>query len=229
MALRPEGNYTGALKEAKLGEADTGTPVMALRFDVEGRPAYVNLYMTDRTMGRDQSGDPRISQRGLDLLGWNGDDPPTFGKDTSAVPLYMKHGQKDDGSPREEWNISKGGGLAEIKPLPKDKLQRLQADWRAMGGTMKPSVQKPRETAPAAPPPAAPAAAGPPAEAPPPDANFDASTKEEAWAIWVREDKASATNATNWHAKVREVGRGKSEKQFTAADWREVAHGAIPF
>lgn len=228
--LMQEGNYRGKLESAQFCEASTGTLQMALTFQLaqNGPRRTVFLAFTENTMGRDQDGKPRMSQRVLNDLGYNGDDPPTFANPTDNVELYMKH-DTYQGTTSEKWSVS-GGGM-NITEASKDRVQKFQAQWRATGGGTKPPATSSKTSKPPASPPPAQSGGPPPAE----DgggadyAKFDASTKEEAWAIWCREGKASATDAVSWHKAVREVANGRAEGKLTADDWKAVAHKAMPF
>lgn len=230
--LMPEGNYQGTLiaEECQFAEASTGTLQIVLPFRVatESGPVKRTIFLslTDRTMGRDEDGKPRIAQQALDELGYNGDDPPTFANGENPVELYCKHEINNKNETSEKWNIS--GGM-NLKEPPRDRVQRFLSDWRALtGGTGKP---KPSNGG-GRPAPAQRPTGGRPAGRPGRGADLlvKSGGKEggdEAWEVWAKNTQGGSTkiDPKEWEKVVsereQEVGRG--EQDFTAEDWDAVA------
>jgi len=158
-----QGNYYGIITEAGLDTSNSGTPCMAVVFNVTHRAngeAWAEMEHATRTV-RCYLSDKALpfSKERLDSLGFNGDfDNPVFSE--KGAPLVCKH-DKHEGKVHEKWDLSgNGAGNYERKAPSSEIIMQLQAKWNALGGG---APQSPPNTPPESAPQAAPVAAESPA------------------------------------------------------------------
>lgn len=224
--LMPEGQYQGNVISAEWGSTSSGNPQIVVTFALaEGVNRTVYIVMTDKTMGTDENGKPRMAQQMLNTLGWNGDDPPTFQKNEN-IPLWMKH-DAYEGKTKEKWQIS-SGSFSGAKPS-QDVISRMQSQWRATNGAAPQPTTKPPANAPAVPQRAAPQR---PAESKPGDEYAKYTTAESVFSFWtkIREKAKKSASSDDWFEFLDSLNLGKKDTEFGPADWKKAAEVAdLPF
>lgn len=207
----PEGNYKGDVIGADFATASTGTPSINVLFDVQGERRTVYLYLTDNCMGHDSDGKPRVTQKALEALGYNGDDPPTFANG-QGVHLWCKHEQYN-GQTNEKWMISTP---RESTPPPAGVVDRFRSQWRALSGNRPAATRTPAPPPKSAPPPP-----------PGPDPESDEWTKNSAWDFIEKElaKKGEKPITSEWYAAIKSVN--KAENKFTSDDWKSVVNSYL--
>lgn len=151
---------------------------------------------------------------------------PEFGANVmpggDGVVLSCSRGAKNDGSPREDWELEgwgDGGGAFNTEKTAADVEldRRFTQRWKNANA----GAKAPPATKPSSPPPMPGADDGP------------VSTRDEAWAELqrVHGDKLAADELTGlWNTLVRKHGGGVAEANMTPTQWAEVKDEAsIPF
>lgn len=200
-----------SLKEAIYTAAQTGTPCMALTFDVpEVGTRTVFLYYS--------SGAAEYSDEKLRKLGFNGKaDAPEF-SNAGDVELSCKIEQYE-GKDRDKWDIA--GGMV-FEPAGQDVVRQFNARWKAKYGSAPSKPSAPSKAPPKA-----------PSKAPEKDPGLKATTKDEAWEATVQLNPGVDEKVVSerFYASIEKIGKeaGREEDEFTAADWQKVADDGIPF
>ena len=140
MAQLEAGTYYGALVEAGLNQAKTGTALMELVFEVRHVAAngeWVAIDPIKRTVRCHLSDSAwPYSEKKLATLGFNGDfaNPAFSEKAKTGVQLICEH-ETFEGKVREKWSLADWGGGAQERTAPDaNVILQLGAKWRASQG-----------------------------------------------------------------------------------------------
>lgn len=209
----PEGNYKGVYLGYEFGTANSGTPFIEYRFDIDGkRVITVTDYLTPNNK--------KYVEERMAVLGVSGTYPNLSFAPSGPVPLWMKH-EEYKGKVRERWSIS----TAARKPPNPSAI----ADFFGVS-VAAPAIAPPPRPTPTPPPrPTGPARPLSPADkaAEEDRVRLDAAKDlNSAWAVWV----ARGYNDDDGTARFRkEIDDRGGEKALTPEQWRAVAESCPPF
>lgn len=235
----PEGNYRCKVGAMEAIVSSKETPGLALEIEPmnNGQPGgatrIVRFWLSDAAY--------EYAERDLNKLLFNGDfDNPAVG--VAEAEFYCKHRpfmengvQKIDentGEPvfREEWNLSKFGGLGD--PADDKAKKDMARKWRARNGAPKTTPPPPAPPQPSSPPPPPPPPPAPAAGDKPQDMQEAWERFEEAWEKCRAANPNLEATASRWTASLQQHGtrHGKTVEDFTPDDWAQIVqHGEVPF
>lgn len=142
--MQQEGTYNSHIKRGVLSKAKNGSPQFVLVFDVvgyyDGR-TWSDITPMERTVYLSMSGGAKdYTKKKLAAIGYT---EPKFEKDAEtgeqvmvlpagiadeSIQLNCKHGTKQDGSPREEWDLPWGGSSTGEAASDED-VMKVAALW----------------------------------------------------------------------------------------------------
>ena len=144
--LMEQGNHDGVLVKIECGEAQTGTPFIALVCYLPSEDTHrtVYNYVTPKTEDRVIEDFERL---GLDLAVAMMRCERAAGDRGDGLPIYeLPEGEQVDvtlnclhdeykGEVREKWQLRMGGGPSSATAVKMDRLQSLRDKWQAKHGT----------------------------------------------------------------------------------------------
>jgi len=231
--MTPEGKYVADITGAVSTESKNGSPQICISMNVtefvdpatgtETLPVPIERRMYLSYHG----GAVEYTDKKLKALGFDGNFE-NIGFSTNRVEVLCKHGTKQDGTAREEWDLANWGDAQEVKPASKATIQKMAALWRAKQGKTTP--QSSGVAGVAGKPPAKPVAG----RSTPKPAAGPVATRDEAWASLCAAHDGKPDDVVNdlW-AKLlgdAETRYGVAESAFTGQQWHAIKETAsLPF
>ncbi len=199
------------LKSAVTSSAKTGTPSLAMVFDVpDVGERTVWHYLSDGSM-------PYTTEK-LEACGFDGNfAEPKFDQRLYDEGIQLSvHEDEYDGKPTEKWDIARP--RKPITPAASDLIQKLSREWKMRNGKTGGTTGKPPASKSSSPPSKPPAS---PSKSPPTSKPWD---EDRAWGVFA--ELADAESLWNDAVDKVMVLSNKPRDKFGSAEWKAVADRA---